>query len=55
MKSARSRRIAAGSLLALGILLQLFAPETWIGLIIMGVAVSIELIGIALKRGGNSR
>jgi len=55
MKGVLVRKIAAGALLVLGIVLQLFAPETWVGLIVMGLAISIELIGIALKRGGRSR
>ena len=54
MKGSLARRITAGALLVLGIVLQLFAPETWIGLLVMALAVSIELIGIALKRGGDS-
>lgn len=55
MKGVVVRKIAAGALLVLGIVLQLFAPETWVGLLVMGLAISIELIGIALKRGGRSR
>lgn len=54
IKGSLARRITAGALLVLGIVLQLFAPETWIGLLVMALAVSIELIGIALKRGGGS-
>lgn len=55
MKSSTFRKIAAASLLGMGILLQLLAPENWIGLMIMGFAVSIECIGIALKRGAGKR
>lgn len=54
VKGSLARRITAGALLVLGIILQLFAPETWVGLLIMALAVSIELIGIALTRDGRS-
>jgi hypothetical protein len=55
MKSSTFRKIAAASLLGMGILLQLLAPENWIGLMIMGLAVFIEFIGFALKRGVGKR
>jgi len=55
MKRSTFRKIAAASLLGMGILLQLLAPENWIGLLIMGFAVSIECIGIALNRGTGKR
>ena len=55
MKSSTFRKIAAASLLGMGILLQLLAPENWIGLLMMGLAVSIEFIGFALKRGVGKR
>jgi len=55
MKSSTFRKIVAASLLGMGILLQLLAPENWIGLMIMGLAVFIEFIGIALKRGTGKR
>ena len=55
MKSSTFRKIAAASLLGMGILLQLLAPKNWIGLMIMGLAVFIEFIGIALRRGAGKR
>ena len=55
MKSSTFRKIVAASLLGIGILLQLLAPENWIGLLMMGLAVSIEFIGFALKRGVGKR
>ncbi len=55
MKSSTFRKIVAASLLGIGILLQLLAPENWIGFVIMGLAVFIEFIGIALRRGAGKR
>ncbi len=50
MKTSVFRKIIAAGLLVFGILLQVLAPETWIGLLIIGLAVVIEMIGIALTR-----
>ncbi|EKE17234.1 MAG: hypothetical protein ACD_10C00556G0005 [uncultured bacterium] len=50
MKTSVFRRALAAGLLVFGILLQVLAPESWIGLLIIGLAVVIEMIGIALTR-----
>ena len=36
-------------LVGLGILLIFLAPETWAGLLLLVLGISIELIGIALR------
>ena len=44
----RIRRIASGLLIALGALLILLAPETWLGLVLLALGVAVELIGMVL-------
>lgn len=43
------RRLFGGSLLAFGALLLAMAPETGTGLVLIGLAVAIEIIGIYLE------
>lgn len=43
------RRLLAGFCVVLGTLLMLFAPETWVGLLIFGLGIAIELIGHGIK------
>ncbi|MDP3438003.1 MAG: hypothetical protein U0989_14300 [Azonexus sp.] len=50
MKTSIFRKIVAAGLLIFGIFLQVLAPESWIGLLVIGLAVAIEMIGIALTR-----
>lgn len=44
-----ARRIVASLLLIIGFLLMLLAPEDLIGLILIGLGIVIELIGLALR------
>ncbi len=46
------RRIGAIVLMVLGGVLMFLAPdeETWIGKVLLGLGVAIELLGIALER-----
>lgn len=43
------RRALALGLVALGAALMWLAPETWAGLAVLVIGVSVELIGIALR------
>lgn len=44
------RRVAAGVLIAFGVVLMLAAPDTWSGLLLVAVAVVLEIVGLALER-----
>lgn len=43
-----SRRLALG-LIVFGAILMVFAPEVWAGVIMFGLAILIEFIGIKLE------
>lgn len=42
------RRLLAVWLMLLGVLLILFAPETWVGLLVLALGVCIEIAGMVL-------
>jgi hypothetical protein len=42
------RRFFAVLLMLLGVLLILFAPETWAGLLVLALGVCIEIAGVVL-------
>ncbi len=44
-----TRRIIAVGLAILAVILMLVAPESWGGLALLGLAVLIEIIGIAIE------
>ena len=46
----KHRRIVAGALIAAGVALMLITPDSNLGLIVLGCAVAIELIGLSLQR-----
>lgn len=46
----KPRRISAIVLVILGGVLLVLAPETWGGLVLMGVGVIVEIVGITLER-----
>lgn len=45
----RPRRILAGFLVVLGGVLMFLAPEMWVGAVLLGLGVAVELTGIALE------
>jgi hypothetical protein len=49
IRNKRVRRILAGLLIALGLLLMLLAPSAHLGLIAFGVGVALELLGLAIE------
>jgi hypothetical protein len=46
----KHRRIVAVALIAAGVALMLFAPDSNLGLIVLGCAVLIEVVGLSLQR-----
>lgn len=48
VKNIRTRRTSAATLVALGAILMLIAPEIWAGLLLLILGVVLELAGIAL-------
>ncbi len=53
LRKKRPRRFLAGTFIVLGVLVMLFAPQSpggWIGWILLGAGVVLEVIGIALER-----
>jgi drug/metabolite transporter (DMT)-like permease len=48
----KARKIIAGILVVLGIMLMILAPETMTGIALVIIGVAIEAIGIALERRG---
>jgi len=52
IRNTRKRRFLAGGLVVLGALLMLLAPNTWVGGLVMGAGILVELLGITLERGG---
>lgn len=50
LRKRRPRRVLAGFLVVLGGVLMFFAPEMWLGLVLLALGVVIELTGIALER-----
>ena len=55
LKKPALRRAVAVLLLALGALLLFLAPETWVGILLLVLGVSVELIGMALKHRSEER
>jgi hypothetical protein len=54
LKKAGIRRIVALLLVAFGAIAMFLSPETWAGLALLALGVSLELVGIALRKR-NSR
>lgn len=50
LKNTRIRRPFAALLVVLGATIMLLAPETWAGALLLALGVSVEVIGIAIKR-----
>lgn len=48
----RARRIVAALLIAVGAVLMVMAPETWGGLLLIGIGIAVEVAGIALEKRG---
>jgi len=46
----KHRRIVAISLIAAGVVLMLSVPDSNVGLIVLGCAVLIEIVGLSLQR-----
>ncbi len=49
LKQAGIRRTAALLLVVFGAVAMFLAPETWAGLALLALGVSLELVGIALR------
>jgi drug/metabolite transporter (DMT)-like permease len=45
-----TRRVVAGVLIAVGVVLMLVAPDTTSGIVMIVLAVAIEIAGLALER-----
>jgi len=54
LKNARIRRSVALLLVVFGAVVMILAPETWPGLILLALGVSLELVGIALRNRDSS-
>lgn len=50
LKNRKVRRAVAALLCIAGAALLLFAPETWAGVLLLALGVSIEAVGIAIGR-----
>ena len=50
MKGMRPRKVIAGFLIVLGVILMVLAPETLSGLILVVLGICIEVVGIALEK-----
>jgi len=50
MTKLHIRRAVAMLLIVLGAMMILLAPTTWAGVLLLVLGVSVELIGIVLKR-----
>lgn len=48
----KPRKIIAGILVVLGIIVMILAPETMTGIALVVIGVAIEAVGIALERRG---
>jgi hypothetical protein len=49
LKNPRTKRMLSVSLLALGGLFLYFAPEqAWLGIVLLGLGIAVEIAGIAL-------
>jgi len=49
IKNPRIRRASAVVMVVLGAILMLFAPEGWLGALLLIFGVVLELVGIALE------
>ncbi|MCM2307363.1 MAG: hypothetical protein NDI91_07830 [Sulfuritalea sp.] len=49
LKKAETRRTVALMLVVFGAIAMFLAPETWAGLALLALGVSLELVGIALR------
>lgn len=54
LKRTAIRRPIALALVVLGAALMFLAPETWAGLALLAVGISLEVIGIALRHRDSS-
>lgn len=50
MKGTKLRKVIAGFLVFLGVVLMVLAPETFGGLVLIIVGICIEVVGIALEK-----
>lgn len=50
MKGTKLRKVVAGFLVVLGVVLMVLAPETFGGLILILIGVCIEVVGITLEK-----
>lgn len=55
LKHSHHRRLLGSILMGLGALLMWFAPEIWVGLIMIGIAIALEILGITLERRDGQR
>ena len=53
LRKPHIRRPLAALLVILGAAIMLLAPETWAGALLLVLGVSVEVLGIALKRKDN--
>jgi uncharacterized membrane protein YccC len=51
----RTRRRLGAGLVVLGVVLMLLAPESIGGLVVLGLAIALEFVGLALERRGDGR
>ena len=49
----RTRRLIGAVLIVLGVALMLLAPESVGGLVVLGLAIALEFVGLALERRGD--
>lgn len=50
LKHTLRRRVLGSILIVLGALLMWLAPEVWLGLVMILIAVALEILGISLER-----
>jgi uncharacterized membrane protein YccC len=49
IRNRRIRRTIAGALIGVGVLLMALAPSVGVGLVLFGLGVVLELLGLALE------
>lgn len=49
LKNPHIRRPLAGLLVVLGAMMMFFATEAWVGVVLLVLGITIEVIGIALR------
>ena len=50
LKHTLRRRVLGSVLIVLGALMMWLAPEVWIGLVMILIAIALEILGITLER-----